>query len=211
MKEYHKIQTMWHRDPATKHRTLLEGQWSTPELAMLADSPIWTGTEKIDGTNIRVHWDGKMPMFGGRTDSAQIPTFLLDSLMQTFTTVRLLESLGDRGGVTLYGEGCGEKIQKVGAMYGAPQFVLFDVCAGGVWFDRERVNELAASIGVKSAVETVSGISLWEAKDIVAAGMDSDHGDGKAEGLVLRPYTELNSRLGERVITKLKTKDFRPR
>ena len=53
MREYHKIQSLFLRDPATQHRTFLHGQWSMPEFEYLADLE-WTFTEKVDGTNIRV-------------------------------------------------------------------------------------------------------------------------------------------------------------
>ena len=53
MDQYHKIQTVYKRDPATKHKYLLEGEFSTPELEFLANCQ-WEWTEKIDGTNVRV-------------------------------------------------------------------------------------------------------------------------------------------------------------
>ena len=66
MTEYHKIQTVFLRDPATKMRTLLDGQWALPEFEYLARNP-WYFTEKIDGINIRVVFDGESVSFGGRT------------------------------------------------------------------------------------------------------------------------------------------------
>ena len=44
----------------------------------------WEFTEKVDGTNIRVHWDGHTVEFGGRTDKAQIPKPLLERLETLF-------------------------------------------------------------------------------------------------------------------------------
>ena len=55
MKEYHKIYTIFKRNPKTKYKTLLEGKYSLPEFEYLKDC-IWVFTEKIDGTNIRVIW-----------------------------------------------------------------------------------------------------------------------------------------------------------
>ena len=76
--KYHKIQTVYKRDPVTKYKTLLEGEYSLPEFEYLADNE-WVWTEKVDGTNIRVMWDGwKKLSFGGRTDNAQIPTPLVN-------------------------------------------------------------------------------------------------------------------------------------
>jgi len=59
MKEFHKIQTIYKRDPATKHRTLVEGDFSLPEFGFLQNNA-WVFTEKVDGTNnVRVIFDGE--------------------------------------------------------------------------------------------------------------------------------------------------------
>ena len=95
MKEYAKIQSVYKRDEKT-HK-FIEGNWSLPEFEYLKDN-IWVWTEKVDGTNIRVmghperlHDLGSQGShasvkFGGKTDNAQIPTFLLEKLQQTFTS-----------------------------------------------------------------------------------------------------------------------------
>jgi hypothetical protein len=83
MKEYVKIQTVYKRDLATKHKTLIEGDYSLPVFEYLAGN-VWEFTEKIDGTNIRVEFDAGVVAFGGRTDSAQIPAFLVKRLMELF-------------------------------------------------------------------------------------------------------------------------------
>ena len=54
MKEYHKIDSLYMREEATKR--LLPGVYRNPAVAYLKDNE-WTFTEKIDGTNIRVVWD----------------------------------------------------------------------------------------------------------------------------------------------------------
>ena len=80
MKEYHKIQTVFHRDPDTKFKTLLEGRFSLPEFEYLQNNE-WIFTEKVDGTNIRIIFDGELT-FGGKTDRAQIPNQLVNKLVQ---------------------------------------------------------------------------------------------------------------------------------
>ena len=78
MKEYHKIQTVFNRDPENKFRTRLAGEFAVPEFAFLANN-MWDFTEKVDGTNIRVKMtpcaieDDKQYgiVFGGKTDAAQ--------------------------------------------------------------------------------------------------------------------------------------------
>jgi len=56
MKEYHKIQTVFKRNPKNKLKTLLHGNYSIPEFEYLKDNE-WVFTEKVNGTNIRVMFD----------------------------------------------------------------------------------------------------------------------------------------------------------
>lgn len=115
MKEYHKIQTVFLRDPDNRFKTLLEGEYSLPEFSFLKDN-LWTFTEKVDGTNIRVSYEGSKDgaiRFGGRTDNAQIPADLVSALNELFLSKRdlFVEKFGNND-VCLYGEGYGPKIQK---------------------------------------------------------------------------------------------------
>lgn len=128
MKEYHKIQTIFKRNPLTNYKTLLEGDYSIPEFDYLKDNT-WVFTEKVDGTNIRVMWDGKAITFGGKSDNAQIPVFLINKLRERFYPKQFAEKFGvETTEVCLYGEGYGAKIQKGGGNYRQDQdFVLFDV------------------------------------------------------------------------------------
>ena len=59
MTPYHKIPTVFERDPATKYKTLIDGKFATQELAYLSDC-MWEFTEKIDGTNVRVIYESNM-------------------------------------------------------------------------------------------------------------------------------------------------------
>ena len=56
MKEYHKIETIFERD-MDGNKKLIEGKFRNPLVEYLKDNE-WVFTEKIDGTNIRVFWDG---------------------------------------------------------------------------------------------------------------------------------------------------------
>ena len=85
MIQYHKIQTIFKRDPETKFKTLLLGQYSLPEFEYLKDND-WVWTEKVDGTNIRIMWDKERVTFGGKSDNAQIPAFLVTRLQEMFAT-----------------------------------------------------------------------------------------------------------------------------
>ncbi|MBU1082564.1 MAG: hypothetical protein KKB59_18905, partial [Spirochaetes bacterium] len=49
MQKYHKIQTVFKRDPETKFKTLLIGDFALPEFEYLKNN-LWVYTEKVDGT-----------------------------------------------------------------------------------------------------------------------------------------------------------------
>lgn len=207
MNPYHKIQTVYKRDPDNKYKTLLMGEFARPEFAYLANNP-WTFTEKVDGTNIRISTDEGKLSIGGRTDRAQIPTFLLSKLMNTFAPAAMREIFeGDN--YTLYGEGYGAKIQKGGGNYNSSgvDFVLFDVWVDGWWLKRSDVIDIAEKLQVQ-VVPTVGRGTLAKMVATASCGFNSAWGDFRAEGIVARPEIELFDRGGRRIITKIKCKDF---
>jgi len=211
--KYHKIVTVFKRNPETKFRTLLEGDWATPEFEYLKNNK-WIFTEKVDGTNIRVMWDNDKVRFGGRTDRAQIPAFLIDRLQDLFPSEKLAECWphhlsDDELRVCLYGEGYGAKIQKGGGNYKSDgcDFVLFDVSVDGVWLRRGSVEDIAEKLGIE-AVPVVYEGTLFDMVDIVRNGFTSEWGEFQVEGVVGRPSVEMKNRIGSRVITKLKCRDF---
>lgn len=113
MKEYPKIETVFERS-VDGSKKLIEGKFRNETVHFLSDNP-WVFTEKIDGTNIRIYWDGHKVTFGGRTDRANIPTDLVNYLNETFDTLEAEELFEQKFGdaeVILFGEGYGPKIQK---------------------------------------------------------------------------------------------------
>lgn len=223
MNEYHKIQTLYKRDPATNMKTLLEGEYSLPEFEYLADNE-WVFTEKVDGTNIRILWDGTEIRFRGKTDNSQIPALMVDHLNAHYLPLRdrFAEAFG-AGPARLYGEGYGARIQKGGGNYRPDQgFVLFDVRVGDWWLRRDDVADIANRFGIDTVPivgrgtlhqmvdRVILGANLFYAHQTLDAGAASAWGPFLAEGLVARPAVELFARNGDRLITKLKYKDFRP-
>lgn len=207
MKEYDKIQTVYMRDPNTNHKTLLEGQWSLPEFGYLASNE-WVFTEKVDGTNIRVMFDGQQITFGGKTDNAQIPSKLVERLQERFLPQAHLFSEKFSGGVCLYGEGYGAKIQSGGGNYRPDQdFVLFDVKIDDWWLLREDVEEIAKALAL-DVVPVLRRGTLYDMIEMTRTGFMSTWGNFLSEGIVARPAVELKTRRGDRLITKIKHKDF---
>lgn len=208
MKPYHKIPTVFKRNPATKHKTLLVGEYATPELEYLSNNE-WVFTEKVDGTNIRVMFSGGKVRFGGRSENSQIPASLVSRLEDMFLPLlpTFLEICDDVSGLCLYGEGYGSEIQKGGGDYSPTQeFVLFDVQIGEWWLRRDDVHDIASKFGLDMVPVVGRGTLL----DMVALGRGflSKWGDFFAEGIVARPAVEVFTRKGDRIITKVKRKDF---
>jgi hypothetical protein len=210
MKEYHKIQTVFLRTPESKFKTLMEGHWALPEFEALKNIS-WVWTEKIDGTNIRIMWDGIAVTFGGKTDNAQIPATLVKVLQLKFTPEKMKAVFADTS-VCLYGEGYGVSIQKDGRSYlpNEVDFILFDCKVGDFWLTRPNLDDVASKLDI-GIVPVIGTGTLMEAVDFVKKGHLSTIARDKnliAEGLILKPEVELFNRQGHRIIAKIKFRDF---
>ena len=179
MKQYHKIQTVFKRDPETRHKNLLFGEYSRPEFQYL-DSAVWEFTEKVDGTNIRIMLrDGELS-FGGKTDRAQLPSPLVKFLERHFLPqVDFFKSNLEE--VCLYGEGYGAGIQKGGNYRPDQSFVLFDVKVEELWLRREDVNDIADELKIESVPSFGEG-TLHEMVEICRKGFASTWGSLKQKG-----------------------------
>lgn len=202
--EYHKIQSVYKRDPATKNKRFLIGEFSTLEFRMLENIQ-WIGTEKVDGTNIRLYPDGRIC---GKTDSSQLHPGLEEYLKPISERLKKLDLPSNS---VLYGEGYGAKIQN-GEHYLSDRqgFVLFDAWVDGNFQSRKSVAAMGIILDVPVcpilSFNTLPGWAL-----AIATGQYREsllHPGAKNEGVVLRPTVELKTRTGERVISKLKFKDF---
>lgn len=209
MKEYHKIETLYNRDEKTKK--LIEGSFRDETVEFLKDN-VWQFTEKVDGTNIRIYWDGHRVQFGGRTDKAQIPAHLVNRLNELFggeTNEQLFEQKFGETEVELFGEGYGIKIQNGGLYRDDVDFILFDVMIKGNYQPRERVEDIAKYFGIDIVPVLLEG-TLQDGVDYVKTNRVSAVAKNGAEieGLVGRPKIELLTRTGKRVIVKIKYRDF---
>lgn len=185
MKEYLKINNLFKFDE--KFRTIVGMTDTYNALKNIT----WEGTEKVDGTNIRVHWDGHRIELAGRTDKADIPKELLKVLTDTFLTQEMeyvFEQLFGDKEATLYGEGYGEKIQSGGDYTKGNKFILFDVEVEDFYLSRENVNDIADKLGLDKVPVVFEG-TLEEAIKYVSDHKPSTLGNGKheMEGLVLQP------------------------
>jgi hypothetical protein len=209
MIEYNKIETLYKRDmDGTKK--LLEGEFRNPTVEFLKDN-IWQFTEKVDGTNIRVYWDGHKVQFGGRTERAQIQAPLVNYLNATFGTNEAEQIFEEKFGETeviLFGEGYGPKIQNGGLYRNDVSFIMFDVLISGNYQSRESVEDIAKAFGI-DVVPIIFEGTIQEGVAFVKTHPDSTMGTAKMEGLVGRPKIEMRDRCGKRVIVKIKWEDFK--
>lgn len=210
MKEYHKIETLFARDMEGTKK-LIEGVYRDPLVEYLKDNT-WLFTEKVDGTNVRVYWDGHTVIFGGRTDNAQMPTPLMYALQNKFSgTVneQIFEQKFGATPVTFYGEGYGAKIQNGGNYREDVGFILFDIAVGDTFLAREDIEEIAKSFDIEVVPVIVEG-TIQEAVDYVKSKPNSKiaQKEKESEGLVGTPKVRVLNHKGERVIVKVKVRDF---
>lgn len=210
MTEYNKIETIYERDiDGTKK--LIEGKFRNKTIEFLKDMP-WQFTEKIDGTNISIVWDGHNVEYHGRTERANIPAHLINKLISMFGTPEAEEMFEQKFGETpviLFGEGYGKKIQACGGDYlpDDVSFILFDVMIDGNWQPRSSVEDIAKSFGIDVVPIVLEG-TIQEAVDFVKSNPNSTIGTAKMEGVVGRTKEELKDRCGKRIIVKIKYRDF---
>lgn len=219
--EYQKINTIFKRD---ERNLIMENELSQPEFEYLYDN-LWECTEKIDGTNIRIELsasvsENDIPSWKmeikGKTDAAIIPKNLFNRLIDIFGKIdwnTVFPDIKENTDITIYGEGYGKGIQKGGGNYirNGNDFILFDVKVGNWWLNRKNIESIASKLNVK-IVPFIGLMTLGEAIEYVRKGFKSNISENKeyiAEGLVLKVPCGMLGRNGKRIITKLKTQDFR--
>jgi len=109
----------------------------------------------------------------------------------------------------LFGEGYGTKIQSVGSQYNLDgvDFILFDVQVSGMYLLRDGVEDIARCFGI-AAVPVVLRGDIDDAIAYVRSKPMSTIGSAPMEGLVGRLPEELFDRRGNRLIVKIKVRDF---
>lgn len=192
-----------------------DGEFSQEEFKYLENNQ-WLWKEKIDGTNIRIYLElldngGAAYEFKGKTDGSLLPATLVKWLENWVRQTDFSPAFPDAKvgfKVTLYGEGCGAKIQKGGGNYGEQHFKLFDILIGDFWLQPDDVATMATDLGLTYAPVVLTG-TIAEAIEFTKKEPNSTFGDFKMEGVVGCPAVRLNNAMGNRIITKVKVKDFK--
>ena len=211
MVEYTKIETLFKRDiDGTKK--LIEGDFRNETVEFLKDNQ-WEFTEKIDGTNIGIVWDGHKVSYQGRTERAQIPAHLMNKLIEMFggeVNEELFEQKFGDMPVILFGEGYGLKIQNGGNYRSDVSFILFDVHLpdSNLWLKRDAIEDIAKTFGIDAVPIVLTG-TLKDGVDFIKTFPKSTMGTANMEGIVGKPKVDMLDRMGRRVIVKIKCCDFR--
>jgi len=218
MNQYPKIQGLYKRYlEGDKKGKFIIGEYSKPEFELLKDIE-WIWTEKIDGTNIRVcYYTNPLVIprieFKGKTNKAEMPKHLTNKLIKLFPLKKIKEVFGEGEelpDICLYGEGYGYKIQSGGKYTKTGrevEFILFDIRVGDWWLKREDLEKIANQLGI-GIVPIVGKGTIDEAIKFVKNDFESTFGCFIAEGIVITPKIELRDRRRQRIVTKIKVKDF---
>lgn len=211
MTEYTKIETVFERDMEGTKK-LVEGKFRNETVEYLKGNR-WIGTEKIDGTNIGIVWDGHKVSYQGRTERAQIPAHLMNKLIEMFggtVNEELFEQKFGEMPVILFGEGYGVKIRKGGGNYRSDvSFILFDVYLPekNLWLKRDAVEDIAKTFSI-DVVPIVYEGDIAGAVEFVKRKPKSTIGVADMEGIVCKPAVDMLDRMGRRLIVKIKVCDF---
>lgn len=208
MMQYPKINTLWKRDKNNKF-IIIENDYSKKEFASIDQ---WEVTEKIDGTNIRIMWNGKTETikFNGRTDKAIIPPILLKYLKEIFTIDKLKYVFHEEEEVIMFGEGYGRKIGKVGIKYiENNKFILFDIIIDKWWLKRNDIEDIAEKLNIKS----VPNLGIMTKEKIIHYVKSKPYSLVSKEpllieGVVVRSSPLMLFRDGKPIMFKLKVLDY---
>ena len=199
----------------------------TPRIEYVIDT---VNNIEYEETNeiLGVHFDVTIK---GKIDNSQIPSMLKKYMEDNYPKEKVLEAIGlkefipvnewvdhkwndviDIPKYTIYGEGYGAKIQKAGENYikNRVSFVGFDVKVNDIYLLTNNRDDIINKLGAPIA-PFIGYFTLDEAIEYVRKGFKSRIAENKdfiAEGLVLRTELGLKNRRGERLIIKIKYKDF---
>lgn len=221
MKKYPKIYGPFKRcnEAGPDRNKLITGDWATDEFAALANHP-WIWTEKIDGENIRIYWDGHKVTYGSReianilTDPTAKTSPELIEVLDALFPEELMESLFGSSCFTVFGEGYGAGIRSGGNYRPDMSFILFDVFSHGVehqlYLKPDATQDIASKLGIDHVPVSMHA-GYCTPRDMIRlvreGGIMSKWAGAPLEGMVGKPVGDFLNRKGERIAMKVKTKD----
>lgn len=218
------------------YNCIIPNQLTTPEFELLRKYNVkWEATEKVDGECTSIHLIPNICGAHGTTENGQKFDYnygvevhgKTDKANMRPEEVELLKKLGDKNklleaftqdGVAptveciIFGETYGKGMQAPGGRYCKThlKFICFDIKVGNTWLKREAVEDICSKLGI-DVVPNLGEMTLDEAIEKVKTGFTSQVSEDStliAEGIVLRAPLGILDRMGRRIVTKVKYKDF---
>ena len=209
---YYKIYSPWSRTDI-KSKTVNTEVFSDEYVEMLQNIN-WIGTEKVDGMNVNLYYDGNHIQFLGHTDKTQFDKEVKDFLDSLITPEReqILEQIFGEKEAFICGELIGPKIQNNYYSLTEYKIFVFDVYCKttDTYWEYKYTKELAEYIGFDFVPVFDIG-SLNDIKNTVKRTPSSSVNDKinvEIEGIVIKPEHELKKANGERIIYKVKICDL---
>ena len=206
---YPKIPTIFKRDSFDNFRYVAVDLWSSSELKYLA-SLEWEWSELIEGVLIRLCWDGALLSIRGKNLSTKAPAQIEKQFIRAQATLKskFLSFFGSEGHVSFFCIAFGSHL-KQGGKYGKTQQInVFDINIEDNWLQRDDIKSMCNKFDL-NPIPIVGTGSLNNMIGKVEKGFNSYYGNFLAAGIVARPLVELKDHFNNRIITKLKYKDFR--
>jgi hypothetical protein len=173
--------------------------------------------EKVHGTSSHIKYDElttengqpKLTFFAGGASH--------DEFVKLFDPSLLLEKFKELGQsvVTVYGEACGGRVQKMKETYGPSlRFVAFDVLIGEHFLNVPTAEKIVNNLGlefvpyekVSTNLEDLNRERDRDSEVAIRWGLGTGH---IREGVVLRPLEEYSRNNGKRIIAKHKRDEFK--
>lgn len=208
---YPKIQTLYKRDSETFK--VKPDSLRCPEFGLVKR---WLITEKIDGRNHRIilHPDGNVE-HRRRTDRAQFSKHMIQAYTELVDEDLVRATFDANTPVVIYGELYGPKIQGGGKYRDDIGLSIFDVKVADWWLNWDNIVDIATSLNLGYAPLLVEESGFPTCKDEL---LDLFTAEGSSlvarnpgvmpEGVVARTDPLLFDRSGNRVMWKLKVKDW---
>lgn len=201
--EYQKIESLYFFDTTTQK---YKKEFLNKIVEYLKDLP-WIGTEKIDGANTRIVWNGFNFSILGRENKSQVPEEVKKIFNEKFIERDdmevAFEQMFGKKQVILFVEAHGGKIQK-GAYNCDTSIIGFDIMVGGKYLSKFVASEIFVKLGI-DFVPIINFDNLQSAIDFVKTHENSiKYPDCKMEGLVCVPKCEIYDYSGKRIAVKIK-------
>lgn len=187
----------------------LDEMYTNPAFKYLEDS-YWTASRKVDGTNLRIKWDGEQAIYCGKTNKANFTPDQKEYIESVFVEEIFEENFrkdGKSPTVIIFAELVGPKIQNGdNGEFKELEAIIYDVKINETFVSAENIAKIANYFGLQSTYGLLKITdTLTNLIEMIASGTL-----GEIEGIVAKPDVELKTNNDYRLITKIKTRDYLP-